>query len=44
MKHTMTLMQQRMGPMVQRIQQMSQETAAEMKAARAKAASDDATK
>jgi uncharacterized protein len=44
MKNTMTLMQQRMGPMMQRIQQMSEETAAEMKAVRAKNTPDSATK
>jgi hypothetical protein len=35
MKRTMTIMQQRMGPMMQRIQTMSEETVAEMKKARA---------
>ena len=36
MKNTMTLMQQRMGPIMQKIQQMSAETAKELKAAKAK--------
>jgi hypothetical protein len=35
MKRTMTIMQQRMGPMMQRIQKMSEETALEMKKAKA---------
>jgi hypothetical protein len=35
MKNTMTLMQQRMGPIMQKIQQMSAETAKELKAAKA---------
>lgn len=36
MKNTMALMQQRMGPMMQKIQQMTEETAKEIKAAKAK--------
>lgn len=36
MKNTMTLMQQRMGPIMQKIQQMTAETAKELKAAKAK--------
>jgi len=36
MKNTMALMQQRMGPIMQKIQQMTEETAKEMKAAKAK--------
>ena len=39
MKRTMALMQQRMVPMMQEIQKMTQETASELKAARAKNAS-----
>jgi hypothetical protein len=35
MKNTMTLMQQRMGPIMQKIQQMTEETAKEIKAAKA---------
>ena len=34
MKRTMTIMQQRLAPMMQKIQQMSEETAAELKKAR----------
>lgn len=33
MKHTMTMMQQRMGPVMQKIQQMTKETEQELKAA-----------
>ena len=36
MKNTMAIMQQRMGPMMQKIQQMSEETAKELQAAKAK--------
>lgn len=36
MKNTMALMQQRMGPIMQKIQQMTEETAKEIKAAKAK--------
>jgi len=35
MKNTMALMQQRMGPVMQKIQQMTEETAKELKAAKA---------
>ena len=42
MKRTMALMQQRMVPMMQEIQKMTQETAAELKAAKVKAASSSA--
>lgn len=35
MKNTMTLMQQRMGPMMKKIQEMTEETAKEMKAVKA---------
>ena len=35
MKNTMALMQQRMGPIMQKIQQMTEETAKEIKAAKA---------
>ena len=36
MKNTMTIMQERMGPMMQKIQQMSEETAKELQVVRAK--------
>jgi len=44
MKRTVTLLQQHMGPMMQKIQQMSEETAKEMKAAKANNSPGPATK
>jgi uncharacterized protein len=44
MKNTMALMQQRMGPLIQQIQKMSEETAKELQAAQAKNAATPAAK
>ncbi len=44
MKNTMGFMQERMGPMMEKIQQMTKETATELKAVKAKEASDAAAK